>query len=64
MVSGEYLMPKFDPIEKIKAKEFLNENGWKDLLDVAEQKKLQDKVNKASKKSIKSHAEKLSENES
>ena len=55
----------FDPIEKIKAKEYLKDNGWKNLLDVVEQKKkLQDKIDKASEKSIKSHAEKLSENES
>jgi len=64
-------MSKFDPIEKIKAKEYLKKNGWKDLIEVGERvlaesiknkDLLQEKFDKACEKSIKSHAEKLSEN--
>ena len=59
----------FDPIEKIRVKEYLKKNGWKSLLEISviEKKKkrlqlLQKELDKTHEKSIKSHAEKLSEN--
>jgi hypothetical protein len=52
----------FDPIEKIRAKEFLEKKGWKSLMEIAERKKeLQERIDKACKEST--HAKTLSENE-